>query len=366
MALCYGSTARFQVPTRQAGIVRDCLGKETLLHMTRYTGNHCPVCEQAFTDEDDIVVCPDCGTPYHRACWQKVGVCMHRSEHAAGFEWQPEIGPEAEKAAHEATCPNCGTHNTPGAARCSHCGCPLPKDGTSAGKPEPEEPVPIYARDSAPARNAPGPHIDAYGTDENGGIYRRELGPEDTIDGIKAKDWAAYVGRSPMYYLMQFFRMSMTKQKVAVCLSAFVFGPAYLFYRKMWKEGFLTAALTVALSIPSFMEIIAAFNPSLFGSLPLGWLPVAANVCAVASWALNIILGLFAVSWYRSESKKNIDRIYSDYPEGDARTDALLQKGGTNLLAALLYIGVLLLVASLVVNLAGPNFVQYAMATMGY
>ena len=30
--------------------------------MTRYTGNHCPVCEQAFTDEDDIVVCPDCGS----------------------------------------------------------------------------------------------------------------------------------------------------------------------------------------------------------------------------------------------------------------------------------------------------------------
>ena len=77
--------------------------------MTRYTGNHCPVCEQAFTDEDDIVVCPDCGTPYHRACWQKVGVCMHKSEHAAGFEWQPEVGPDADKAAHEATCPNCGT-----------------------------------------------------------------------------------------------------------------------------------------------------------------------------------------------------------------------------------------------------------------
>ena len=96
--------------------------------MTRYTGNHCPVCEQAFTDEDDIVVCPDCGTPYHRACWQKVGACMHKSEHAAGFEWQPEFGPDAEKAAHEATCPNCGTHNQPGAAQCSHCGCPLPKD----------------------------------------------------------------------------------------------------------------------------------------------------------------------------------------------------------------------------------------------
>ena len=339
--------------------------------MTRYTGNHCPVCEQAFTDTDDIVVCPDCGTPYHRDCWKKVGACMHRSEHAAGFEWQPEIGPEAVKAAHEATCPNCGTRNTPGAARCSHCGCPLPRsDADSADAAKPEEQVPIYARDPAALRQdrsaAPGPHIETYSADREGGIYRREIGPEDTIDGIKAKDWAAYVGRSPMYYLMQFFRMSITNRKAAVCLSAFLFGPAYLFYRKMWKEGLLTAILTIVLSIPTFIEIISVFNPSLLGAMPLGWLPTAVNICAVASWALNIILGLFAVSWYRREAKKNIDRIYADYPDGEARTDALLQKGGTNLLAALLYFGIMLLLASLVINLAGPGFVQYALSISGY
>ena len=338
--------------------------------MTRYTGNHCPVCEQAFTDTDDIVVCPDCGTPYHRDCWKKVGACMHRSEHAAGFEWQPEVGPEAVKAAHEATCPNCGTRNTPGAARCSHCGCPLPRsDADSADAAKPEEQVPIYARDPSAVNNrsaAPGPHIETYSADREGGIYRREIGPEDTIDGIKAKDWAAYVGRSPMYYLMQFFRMSITNRKAAVCLSAFLFGPAYLFYRKMWKEGLLTAILTIVLSIPTFIEIISVFNPSLLGAMPLGWLPAAVNVCAVASWALNIILGLFAVSWYRREAKKNIDRIYADYPDGEARTNALLQKGGTNLLAALLYFGIMLLLASLVINLAGPGFVQYAMSISGY
>ena len=338
--------------------------------MTRYTGNHCPVCEQAFTDTDDIVVCPDCGTPYHRDCWKKVGACMHRSEHAAGFEWQPEIGPEAVKAAHEATCPNCGTRNTPGAARCSHCGCPLPRsEADSADAAKPEEQVPIYARDPSAVNNrsaAPGPHSETYSADREGGIYRREIGPEDTIDGIKAKDWAAYVGRSPMYYLMQFFRMSITNRKAAVCLSAFLFGPAYLFYRKMWKEGLLTAILTIVLSIPTFIEIISVFNPSLLGAMPLGWLPAAVNICAVASWALNIILGLFAVSWYRREAKKNIDRIYADYPDGEARTDALLQKGGTNLLAALLYFGIMLLLASLVINLAGPGFVQYAMSISGY
>ena len=339
--------------------------------MTRYTGNHCPVCEQAFTDEDDIVVCPDCGTPYHRACWQKVGACTHKSEHAAGFEWKPEVGPEAEQAAHEATCPNCGTHNTPGAARCSHCGCPLPKStGAEDAKAEDEKSVPIYARDPAAVhskdRTEPGPHIDAYGTGADGGIYRREIGPEDTIDGIKAKDWAAYVGRSPMYYLMQFFHMSLTKQKVAVSLSAFLFGPAYLLYRKMWKEGLLTAVLTVVLSLPSLIAIVATFNPSLFGAMPLGWVPVAADVCAIAAWIVKILLGLFSVYLYRNHAKKNIDKICTDYPEGNARTDALLQKGGTCLPAALLYYGIMLLLASLVINLAGPSFVQYAMAMTGY
>ena len=147
--------------------------------MTRYTGNHCPVCEQAFTDEDDIVVCPDCGTPYHRACWQKVGACMHKSEHAAGFEWQPEFGPEAEKAAHEATCPNCGTHNQPGAAQCSHCGCPLPKDDGPRPDPKDEDTqVPIYARDPSTvhkpdnSRTTPGPRIDTYTADDNACICR--------------------------------------------------------------------------------------------------------------------------------------------------------------------------------------------------
>lgn len=338
--------------------------------MPKYYGCPCEGCGKPLTLQDDIVVCPDCGTPYHRDCWKKVGACMHRSEHAAGFEWQPEIGPEAVKAAHEATCPNCGTRNTPGAARCSHCGCPLPRsEADSADAAKPEEQVPIYARDPSAVNNrsaAPGPHIETYSADREGGIYRREIGPEDTIDGIKAKDWAAYVGRSPMYYLMQFFRMSITNRKAAVCLSAFLFGPAYLFYRKMWKEGLLTAILTIVLSIPTFIEIISVFNPSLLGAMPLGWLPAAVNVCAVASWALNIILGLFAVSWYRREAKKNIDRIYADYPDGEARTDALLQKGGTNLLAALLYFGIMLLLASLVINLAGPGFIQYAMSISGY
>ena len=96
--------------------------------MARYTGNHCPVCEQAFTDDDDIVVCPDCGTPYHRACWPKEG-CVHAAEHGQ-FEWRPDNAPEAE----EPVCPNCGAHNPPGAHFCNHCGVPLPDHPENADR----------------------------------------------------------------------------------------------------------------------------------------------------------------------------------------------------------------------------------------
>ena len=63
--------------------------------MNKYTGNTCPVCHKKFTADDDIVVCPDCGTPYHRACWPKEG-CVHAAQHGS-FEWLPDDAPAPEE-----------------------------------------------------------------------------------------------------------------------------------------------------------------------------------------------------------------------------------------------------------------------------
>ena len=335
--------------------------------MARYTGNHCPVCEQEFTDNDDIVVCPDCGTPYHRACWQKVGACMHQSEHAAGFEWKPEVGVGAAEAAHAATCPNCGTHNTPGAVRCSHCGCPLPKAGEEAPGAAPQKPQdqgPIYARNpgdvnpgGAPRndRAAPGPHIDTYSAGPDG-IQRREIGPEDPIEGIKAKDWAAFVGRSPMYYLMQFFRMSETKQKVTLSLSAFLFGPAYLFYRKMWKQGVLFALLDFIVTLPSLLYLMAVSGAEWMVGMPfLRLIPTAMQVCYVLNFIQMVIRGLFAVYWYKKESERRIHRVYDRCPEGPQRSDALAATGGTSWAAVFIYLGVYIAAGVLGSFLMGPD-----------
>ena len=62
--------------------------------MYQFTGCPCSVCGKPLTDTDDIVVCPDCGAPYHRACYEKQGACVYAGKHGAGFEWTPpRLGP---------------------------------------------------------------------------------------------------------------------------------------------------------------------------------------------------------------------------------------------------------------------------------
>lgn len=50
--------------------------------MADYTGIKCPVCDKPFQPGDDIVVCPQCGAPYHRECYQQEGKCKFDDLHA--------------------------------------------------------------------------------------------------------------------------------------------------------------------------------------------------------------------------------------------------------------------------------------------
>ena len=52
--------------------------------MPKYYGCPCEGCVKPLTLQDDIVVCPDCGAPYHRTCYEKMGLCIHAPAHGAG------------------------------------------------------------------------------------------------------------------------------------------------------------------------------------------------------------------------------------------------------------------------------------------
>ena len=310
--------------------------------MADYKGNTCPVCKQKFKEADDIVVCPDCGTPYHRECWKKVGVCVHQADHAAGFEWTPDnvISDRPD----DIVCPNCGTHNPLGAKYCNHCGVSLPDHPDNVqyqqDHPAPGGNGPVYANGSYQAGGAPqyrqaprqeqAPDQDFFSAGSMGpdGFTCKEVGPDDPIDGIKARDWASYVGPSSIYYMMQFFRMQETRRKAVISFSAFFLGPFYFFYRKMWKQGVLFALLDFIVTLPSLLYLMAVSGAEWMVGMPfLRLIPTAMQVCYVLNFIQMVIRGLFAVYWYKKESERRIHRVYDRCPEGPQRSDALAATG---------------------------------------
>ena len=64
-----------------------------------YKGIKCPVCDKPFTENDDIVVCPVCGAPYHRGCYKEKGACIFTDLHESGKTWAPPVPPDAPNTA---------------------------------------------------------------------------------------------------------------------------------------------------------------------------------------------------------------------------------------------------------------------------
>ena len=92
--------------------------------MPKYYGCPCEGCGKPLTLQDDIVVCPDCGAPYHRVCYEKLSQCIHRPAHAAGYEWK---FPYEESQLR--TCPSCGERTLRDEETCRCCGAVLPPEG---------------------------------------------------------------------------------------------------------------------------------------------------------------------------------------------------------------------------------------------
>lgn len=319
--------------------------------MSRYTGQKCPVCNQVFTEQDDIVVCPDCGTPYHRSCWEVGGVCLSAAKHGTSYEWKPE---GQEEQAEAVTCPRCGGTNPAGSRFCNGCGLPLTanqepprvkypqRNGYGAGEQE------LRSQQEAPSHSR----------------YDDSLRSDDLIDGIKAKDWAAFVGRSIPYYLLNFHRMAQTGRKLGVSLSAFILGPIYFFYRKAWKPGIFFAVFGAMLMLPNFLAMfyVAGVLPAWLQNVTLiNSFVVAANY---ASWFLRVIRGLFGVYMYKQCALPRIREICDAIPEGRDRQAALARVGGTSMLAVGVYLLTCLVVYLFVVVTINTFMPAEAMARL--
>ena len=313
--------------------------------MIDYQGCKCPVCQKPLTQDDDIVVCPECGAPYHRACWQKQGGCVFADRHGPGFEYhRPEDGPQpldppagepaAADAAGERPCPACGAQNPAGNIFCESCGAPL--HGMSGG--------------------TPGAQPYDYSRPMQDPLAIAGLTPDQEIDGIKVSDWMQYLGSNAPYYLTVFHRMDQTGRKFFPSFSALLFGPLFLLYRKVWNWGTLTAVLSLICSIPVLLLMILASNqPS---AQPADYLLVAEKVSTVLSLLLQLGMMLFSFVLIRRESAKKIRKLQQTASSPEEFQKLLQAKASPSWVGVVVFILVCVGIGIALQPLFGPHLAE--------
>lgn len=188
----------------------------------RYTGDLCPVCNENFKPEDDIVVCHLCGTPHHRECYKKNGECAHNEKHSEGYRWE-----------HSATPPK-DTENPvpPFTSYSAYGGTNNSRDAASTV---------FWANQQNP--------FDAY--------------PKELCEGVTTEEAAEFVQMNAFKYLQNFFYQKSGKRTFN--WAAFIFAPYWFFYRKLYKLGaiFLAAILLISV-VFSFIPSVQQFNTEFY------------------------------------------------------------------------------------------------------
>lgn len=303
--------------------------------MAEYTNLKCPVCGDAFAENDDIVVCPICGTPHHRECYAKNGKCANIAWHAENKiynaqEEQEKIEDQKreeemekrraeQEAAPEITCPRCSHKNSPQAIFCSSCGAPI-----SQGF---------------------GPKDDE---NDNSGFKRIVINPfisykdrNEEIDGIPVWKFAEVVNENSGPVIAKFNYFAKTGRKISFNIFAFLISPFYFLYRKMYGIGIAAFILNLLLSIPdiilncsnevlsSVLETNVSFGLTL-SATQMAWLTSASYMAMLVSWVINVLCGLFANWLYFQKCKKICAEIDKKVSSQDEFVALANKKGGVN------------------------------------
>ena len=310
--------------------------------MQNFLGNPCPYCGKNFESGDDIVVCPECGTPHHRDCYKEHSACANEEKHGENFEWKSASVPHVHKpepvgtsAAEKVICSNCGTENSGNSRYCLSCGAPLseecPKDRREISFEE-------FQR-------------------ERTRIFAESF--SSSFEGVSAKEAAIYVRNNVGYFLPRFAAFS-KGAKFDTNFSAFIFSYFYLFYRKMYALGIAVFFATTLLSIPTFLLDFQMIQEQYVSSGMLSqiiWnvphqeaLAVYSIIASLLIWIIRIALMMFFNRLYYQKVIGDIKKARPSLIEKDEKTisDFFRKKGGTGLIVPLIFIA-LAFVASFVV-----------------
>lgn len=203
--------------------------------MSLYENQKCPVCGVPFKSGDDIVTCPECGTPHHRKCYEKIGKCVNSELHNTGFTYKKDQDKTAVQPEYQGNAAQDSPYYIP------HSHTQQSDQQTTPGGQQNQKSE--YT------------HIPMRPSRQTGDKAAFVFKNDEKIEGYLLSDIVTVVGANFFKFVTKFKK----NKKVGWNWSAFIFGPYYLFFRKMYGPGTLFIVL----------EFIARFIISLVFSKQL-------------------------------------------------------------------------------------------------
>lgn len=305
----------------------------------RYSLYDCPICGKTL-DNSEVVVCPDCGAPYHKECYLKEERCVFPELHQSGEAWKPKktIADIVDGNA-SLRCSRCATVNPPDGLFCQVCGNQLnskaeqaAEQNTGSGSDKPDSDFPFGPIEAFPHMGMP---LNPYTTPFGG------VAPDEEIDGVPAKDLAIFVGRNSHYYLPKFKEQSQTKARV-INWASFFFTGGHFLYRKMYLAGIVVIFLNLMLAVPGAISLYQTLSSAVSAPFATGSLNDGAFnllfLFDILSIALKFACGLMGNSLYKRHVYKRINTIKEKSQSEGEYMKGLIKQGSvaTKLITGLL------------------------------
>lgn len=337
-----------------------------------FKGKNCPVCNKIFGEEDDVVVCPRCGAPYHRECYKEKGKCIFTDLHKKKKTWKEvyDISEESEDnddtdSKDSSVCKRCGHKNSDDSIVCEKCGEFLtgssffdPSDIDDADEDIDDESELERIREQM--RNV-GPVMGSSNFYVNGNLpLNFGFDDKEDHDGVTTKELVDFVGGNALYYIPIFSRINKYNTS-RFNFAAFLFNGTWYFYRKQYLKGILISLLMLGLNI--LQNMVSYFwaaglwekaNTALNAaeSMPayneyINWIQANCTpqemllmllpyFLSMVSFVVMVACGLRANKGYYQKAVSTIKKIKESSPGDDEEKlkRKIIRKGGVHLGAA--------------------------------
>ena len=316
----------------------------------KYLNQKCSHCEKIFTKDDDVVVCPICGTPQHRECYEENNKCINHNKHKDGYVWSAEdtnFSGNSEATPEFIICNNCGTKNSNDSFFCKHCSASLNSQANTSGG------FNGYSNQGDPANpNFQGMPFatTTFRINEND-----EIAPD-----VKLIEAQKYVKTNSLLFSLIFKRIH-DHNKSRFNFAAFIFSGGWFLYRKQYLIGTILTVLFAIFTITynvlytPVYDMLETYNIMVDNAISYEQLYVLSNeqlgMISLMGFAyffrfiLMIVSGIIANRCYYKHVVKKVKLAKKKFTSDTEVREHLSKTGGVNVI-----LGYILFIAYVLVS----------------